>query len=77
MIFQCFHTGCMLDLLLRVQGIDVPFWFVYSEEKLLPFERIAEILGVVPDLSRSSEGRASILNEPSTVEKLNDALQGS
>ena len=43
------------------------FGFVYSEEKLLPFERSAEILGVVFDLGLSSEGRVSISNKPSRV----------
>ena len=52
------------------------FGFVYSEEKLLPFERSAEILGVVFDLSASGEGRISISNKPSRVEELNDALLG-
>ena len=42
----------------------------------MPFERSAEILGVVFDLGLSSKGRVSISNKPSRVEELNDALLG-
>ena len=50
------------------------FGFLYSEEKLLPFDDSAEILGVVLDLSESSAGRISIKNKPSRVSDLGAAI---
>jgi hypothetical protein len=71
MLSHSLHVGSTLAC---AKGLMSLFGFVYSEEKLLPFERSAEILGVVFDLSRSGEGRVSISNKPSRVEELNDAL---
>ena len=71
MLSHSLHVGSTLAC---ATGLMSLFGFVYSEEKLLPFERSAEILGVVFDLSRSGEGRVSISNKPSRVEELNDAL---
>ena len=73
MLSHSLHTGSTLAC---ARGMMSLFGFVYSEEKLLPFERSAEILGVVFDLGLSSEGRVSISNKPSRVEELNDALLG-
>ena len=51
------------------------FGFVYSEEKLAPFDYTAEILGVVVDLSKASQRIFSISNKPSRVGDLSAVLQ--
>ena len=50
------------------------FGFVYSEEKLAPFDYTAEILGVVVDLTQASQRKITIANKPSRLEDLNAAL---
>ena len=47
------------------KGLMSLFGFVYSEEKLAPFDYTAEILGVVVDLSKASQRKISISNKPS------------
>ena len=71
MLSHSLHVGSTLAC---AKGLMSLFGFVYSEEKLQPFECSAEILGVVFDLSRSGEGRVSISNKPSRVDALNEAL---
>ena len=71
MLSHGLHVGSTLAC---AKGLMSLFGFVYSEEKLQPFARSSEILGVVFDLSRSAEGCVAISNKPSRVEELDDAL---
>ena len=71
MVSHAMHTTSTLAC---AKGLMSLFGFVYSEEKLAPFDYTAEILGVVVDLSKASQRKISISNKPSRVEELNLAL---
>jgi len=72
MVSHAMHTTSTLAC---AKGLMSLFGFVYSEEKLAPFDYTAEILGVVVDLSKASQRKISISNKPSRVEELNLALK--
>ena len=72
MVSHAMHTTSTLAC---AKGLMSLFGFVYSEEKLAPFDYTAEILGVVVDLSKASQRKISISNKPSRVEELNLALR--
>ena len=72
MVSHAMHTTSTLAC---AKGLMSLFGFVYSEEKLAPFDYTAEILGVVVDLSKASQRKVSISNKPSRVEELNLALR--
>ena len=71
MVSHAMHTTSTLAC---AKGLTSLFGFVYSEEKLAPFDYTAEIFGVVVNLSKASQRKISISNKPSRVEELNLAL---
>ena len=64
MLSHTLHVGSTMTC---AKALMTLFGFLYSEEKLLPFDDSAEILGVVLDLSESRSGRMSVKNKPSRV----------
>jgi len=71
MVSHAMHTTSTLAC---AKGLMSLFGFVYSEEKLAPFDYTAEILGVVVDLTQASQRKITIANKPSRLEDLNAAL---
>ena len=68
------HTLNVGSTMTCAKALMTLFGFLYSEEKLLPFDDSAEILGVVLDLSESGSGRISVKNKPSRVSDLSAAI---
>ena len=71
MLSHTLHVGSTMTC---AKALMTLFGFLYSEEKLLPFDDSAEILGVVLDLSESGNGRISVTNKPLRVDDLSAAL---
>ena len=71
MLSHTLHVGSTLTCAKTLMTL---FGFLYSEEKLLPFDDSAEILGVVLDLRESGNGRISVTNKPSRVNDLSVAI---
>ena len=72
MVSHALHTTSTLAC---AKGLMSLFGFVYSEEKLAPFDYTAEILGVVVDLGEASKRKIAISNKPSRVKELDLALR--
>ena len=71
MLSHALHVGSTLTC---AKTLTTLFRFLYSEEKLLPFDDRAEILGVVLDLGESGNGRISVTNKPLRVNDLSVAI---
>ena len=71
MISHSLHT---VSTLACARGLMSLFGFVYSEDKLSPFDYTSEILGIVLDLSGGAGGKITISNKPSRVDELREAL---
>ena len=50
--------------------------FECALDKELPFDKCAEMLGVVLDLSQSTKGVVKVSNKPSRMEELKEVLSG-
>ena len=71
MLSHSVHTASTLACANGLMGL---LGFVYSEDKLEAFDYSAEILGIVLDLRKISEGRIAISNKPTRVDELKVVL---
>lgn len=68
------HQKNTSSTMVAAKGLLSLFGFTYAQDKLNPFGKQAEVLGVVVDLADTPKGEVRVTNKPSRVDDLTVAL---